>query len=54
MNYLDNEEGIGAARRFAAWHIGDPSWAGAILEAYFNPERTNRYLDEDMSDGDVD
>lgn len=30
--------GVAAARAYAHWHLGDPSWADHILNAYFNPE----------------
>lgn len=42
-----DEEGLKAARRLAGWEIGDASWANRILNAYFNPEPTNRVLDEE-------
>lgn len=42
-----HEAGLSAARRFAGWHIGDRSWADLIIEAYLNPERVERELDDD-------
>lgn len=44
MYYSDNEEGMRAARAVSQWHIGDRSWADAILDAYFNPERAMKNL----------
>lgn len=44
-----NEEGLTVARRFARWHLGDPSWAGEILWAYANPEAASKKLDEEMA-----
>lgn len=40
-----NEEGIVAARKFAQWEIGDPSWADRIIKAYFDPEFAHRHVD---------
>jgi len=40
--------GLDAAKRFVEYHIGDPSWATHILNAYFYPEETNHELDAEM------
>lgn len=42
---LDHAEGILVARRWAAWEIGDASWADRIVEAYLEPERIGKLLD---------
>jgi hypothetical protein len=47
-----NEEGLAAARRFAVWNLGDPSWANEILSAYFYPGIANLELDEQMREVD--
>lgn len=39
--------GLGIARRFARWHIGDASWAGGILRAYFTPDIVAEELDRE-------
>lgn len=39
-----NEKGLRAARAVAQWHIGDPSWANLIVDAYLNPERAIEQL----------
>jgi hypothetical protein len=33
-----DQMGMRAARAVAQWYIGDPSWAGLIVNAYLNPE----------------
>lgn len=38
------EQRMRAARDFAAWHIGDPSWADAIIDAYKRPVRAAEFL----------
>ena len=40
-----NEEGLKAARRFAQWHLGYPSWADQVIYAYLNPDDANYELD---------
>ena len=40
----ENREGLNAARRWAACHIGDAAWADDILRAYFNPETAKEEL----------
>ena len=45
-----NPDGLGAARRFAAWHLGDRSWADDIIRAYLNPEQTHADLDDEMGE----
>lgn len=47
VQHRDHDAGMVAARRLAAWDIGDASWAGLIVDAYLNPERTMAALDED-------
>lgn len=42
-----SEKGRDAARHYARWYIGDPSWADSILHAYFNPEDTIAELREE-------
>jgi hypothetical protein len=41
----DHEERMSAARRVAQWELGDSSWAGAIVEAYRDPDAAHEYLD---------
>jgi hypothetical protein len=36
--------GLRVARRYARWHIGDPYWADAILDAYLNPDAAEEQL----------
>lgn len=48
MDY--DKDGLKAARRTAAWELGDARWADEILDAYFNPVSANEYLDEEMAD----
>ncbi len=51
MYYSDNKEGMRAARAVAQWYLGDPSWAGMILNAYFNPKAAMENLaDEKRND----
>lgn len=45
----ENEEGLKAAREFAQWHLGDPYWGDVLIDAYLNPERTMRVLEEERS-----
>lgn len=33
-----DERGLAAARAYAEWNIGDPSWADLILMAYLHPD----------------
>lgn len=42
-----SEDGLRAARRYAEWNLGDPSWANSILWAYQNPEETIRMIEEE-------
>ena len=44
-----NAEGLGAARRYARYYIGDPLWADHIIHAYNNPAETNTLLDEEQA-----
>lgn len=38
-------DGLGAARRYAGWHLGDPSWANLIIAAYLDPDAAHSRLD---------
>ena len=40
--------GLVAARRYTRWHIGDGSWGINVIDAYRNPERAIRELDEEF------
>jgi len=42
---VPDEAGLYAARRYAGWEIGDPSWAVIIIDAYLNPEEANARMD---------
>lgn len=44
-----NESGLGAARRYARWHLGDSAWADSILWAYENPDETHARLDAEAA-----
>lgn len=43
----EHKAGLAVARRYAAWHIGDPAWAQFIIEAYLDPAGAADALDED-------
>jgi hypothetical protein len=43
----DHEERMGAARRYAQWHLGDGGHADAIVEAYRDPDAAHEYLDRE-------
>ena len=43
-------EGMRVARSYAAWHLGDPSWADAIVDAYLHPERAKDLLDKEKKE----
>lgn len=45
-----DQDGLIVARRYARWHIGDPSWADAIISAYLNPDTAQAQLQQDMRD----
>ena len=49
MSELDLE-GISAARRYALWYLGDPSWANQIIDAYNNPDATNAMIDRERDE----
>lgn len=36
------------ARNVAGYHIGDPSWADLIVNAYLNPEEASEKLRQEM------
>jgi hypothetical protein len=38
------------ARRVARWHIGDPSWADLIVNAYLNPDAAMAQLQADQKE----
>lgn len=38
INDAQDHAGLGAARRVAQWHLGDPNWADRIIAAYLNPK----------------
>lgn len=40
-----NEAGLNAARRVARWHLGYPSWADQIIDAYNDPDSANAEMD---------
>lgn len=46
----DHDERMRVAERFAWWHLGSPSWAGAIVEAYLHPEAVAEALDREQSE----
>ena len=43
-----HEDGLTVARRVSQWHIGDPSWANRLVEAYLRPDEAQAVLEEDM------
>lgn len=45
-----HSEGMRVARSYAAWHLGDPSWADAIVDAYLHPERAKDLLDKEKKE----
>ena len=45
-----HSEGMKVARAYAAWHLGDPSWAGSIIEAYLHPETAQELLDQEKKE----
>jgi hypothetical protein len=42
-------EGMKAARALAGWHLGHPSWADTIINAYLNPETAMERLDREKA-----
>ena len=46
----DHEERMAQARKRAGWELGDESWAGVILGAYFNPDDDAWALERDMAE----
>jgi hypothetical protein len=34
----DHDRRMAAARQYATWYLGTPSWADSIIAAYLNPE----------------
>lgn len=45
-----HSEGMKVARAYASWHLGDPSWAGSIIEAYLHPETAQELLDQEKKE----
>lgn len=43
------DQRMGAARRLARWYLGDSQWADMILNAYRNPEESDRRLSEEQT-----
>lgn len=41
------EAGILQARKRAQWGLGDPSWAGVIIRAFFEPDADAEDLKEE-------
>lgn len=48
-----NEKGLRAARQYAQWYIGDPSWANNIIDAYLNPDEAMENLRAEKAHHDV-
>lgn len=46
----EHAAGLDAARKYAAWHIGDPSWADLIIGTYLNPAVALHKLQEEKED----
>lgn len=44
------EAGMLQARKRAQWELGDPGWAGVIINAFLNPEDDALALKEDMEE----
>jgi len=44
----DHERGMDAARRLSLWETGMPTWADMLINAYLNPEETERKIDEEQ------
>lgn len=42
-----DQKGYSAMRDYAQWHLGDPSWAYHLLNAYLNPGRTKQQLNKE-------
>jgi hypothetical protein len=47
VTFRDDEKGWDAARAYAQWNLGDPSWADLILAAAENPTATWAGLKEE-------
>jgi hypothetical protein len=50
----DHDRRMLAAQRRAVWHLGNASWAGVLLAAYWDPEADTEALKHEMgisSDG---
>lgn len=46
----ERDRGRTAARKVAAYYIGDASWADMIIEAYLEPEKAEQALGEEWAD----
>lgn len=46
----EDAKGRAAARRLCQWELGSPEWADRIINAYLNPDHTNRWLDYEQDD----
>ncbi len=46
---VKHEEGVRVARAWSQWHLGSPSWAIDIINAYLNPGAVERRLNEEKS-----
>ena len=44
----EHDRGCTAARKLAAYYIGDASWADMIIEAYLEPEKAEQELAEEV------
>lgn len=49
MNRRQKEEGLEAAREWAQWFLGDPSWANQIVYAYEHPVEARATLQADKA-----
>lgn len=46
----DHERHMAQARERAQWEIGDPSWAGVIIAAYFFPDDDRDALEREKAE----
>lgn len=49
----EHSAGMAAARRYAAWHIGDPHYANLIIDAYLEPVEAHGRLDDEGAPEEV-
>jgi hypothetical protein len=45
----DHDKRMAAARARAEWELGDESWAGLILGAYFHPDEDTEALRDEKN-----